>query len=259
MAGKILNPSIALFVLMAFPFVVLGYDLKTVAQNSSPKYYFTENDEKRKMAGLCIDIMQAIEKVAPEIEFVGADKFTPTARIFKYLETGKIDVYVGAARNKEREKISVYVDIPLYSVSHVVAVRMDDNVKVKSFRDIRALEERGVILTLFGTGTHKYLLQQHGLLIEARMTLSSLFDPMLYHRDKARPRFVYYHDLGLSYAIESQNLGKKVKLLPTKFRQYNHYIAFSKKVPPKIIAKVRAAVEQLVADGELARLHNKYR
>jgi len=49
-------------------------DLKTAAQNSSPKYYMLEDISMR---GICVDIIQAIEHADPEIHITGYHEFLP--------------------------------------------------------------------------------------------------------------------------------------------------------------------------------------
>ena len=104
MSIKFIFICLMLLVLLGFSHVVVGLELKTAMQNSAPKYFVIEKNGKKEMKGLCIDIMRAIEKVSPNITFIADDYFTPTARIWKYLEQGEIDVYVGAGSNKERQK-----------------------------------------------------------------------------------------------------------------------------------------------------------
>lgn len=229
----------------------LTIELNTAAQDSAPKYFLENNN----MKGLCIDIMEAIEKIDPKIKFKGQNRFIPFKRIKKMLKTGELDLFFGFVKNVSREKEYVFIEPALYNVNHVVAVRSDDDVDVKSFEDIRKLGANGAILTTFGTSTRRYLEKQGGLIIDdGSKTVISNLKKLL----RKRGRFFYYHNLGLVTSIRNINLENKIKILPTSFREYSQYVAFSKKVPADTIAKVKVALEKLALNGKLELIFKKY-
>ncbi|NQY95018.1 MAG: transporter substrate-binding domain-containing protein [Campylobacteraceae bacterium] len=224
----------------------------TAAQDSDPKYFL---DEQNKMKGLCIDIMMALESVDPEIKFKGQNIFLPFKRMSKMLKNGELDLFFGFVKNEIREKEYVFIDPALYTVNHVIAVRKDDTVEVNSFDDIRNLGKDGKIMTIFGTSTKRYLDKQGGLIIDDHgRTISSNLKMLL----KNRGRFVYYHNLGLITSIKKDKWENKIKVLPTSFRQYSQYVAFSKHVSKEKIQKIKTALEKLRLSGRLDTIFNKY-
>lgn len=252
MSGFIKYIVMSLLVFMTLASSALAIELKTAAQDSAPKYFKLKNG---KMGGLCVDIMQAIEKIDPEIKFVGHETFLPFKRMAQQLENGDIHVFFGFVKNKSREEKYNFVNIPLYQVNHVVAIRSDDNVDVKSFDDIRALGNDGKILTIFGTSTYRYLNKQGGLQIDdGGKNIPAVLKMLLLKRG----RFAYYHNLGLATSIRNEGLQDKVKILPTSFREYYQYAAFSKKIPQETVVEVEKALKKLSASGELARILDKY-
>ncbi len=227
-------------------------ELKTASQESFPKYYKTADG---KMCGVCIDIIRAIERIDPEIKFVGYQRFLPFKRLQSYLEQGKLDIFFGFKRSEKRGKKFTFLDLPLYQINYVVAVRTEDNIKIDSFDDIRNLGKKGQILTVLGTSASKFLHKQGGLLIDdAARTPSIALKKLL----AGRGSFVFYHDLGLKSIITKLGLDKKIKILPITFSTYWHYAAFSKYVPKSTINRVKIALEKLEKNGTLAEIRRKH-
>jgi hypothetical protein len=81
------------------PIDISAIELHTAAQDSAPKYFLNKN-----MDGLCVEIINAIEKVNSSIKFKGYETFLPFKRIQNNLEDGKIDVFFGFTKSKEREE-----------------------------------------------------------------------------------------------------------------------------------------------------------
>ncbi|MCJ8300350.1 MAG: transporter substrate-binding domain-containing protein [Pseudomonadales bacterium] len=232
-----------------------GFELLTAAQPSTPKYISMLQNGNPVIAGLCIDIMRAIEKTEPRVKFRGDQQYLPFSRIHSMLDKGSLDVFFGLAKNSQRLKKFTYIDMPLYSVHHVVAVRADDDVDVTTFAQIKALGQQGMLLTVNNTATHRYLNMQGGLIVDA----SSQNVPENLRKLLAkRGRFVYNHHLGLIDSINRENYSKKIKILPTNFRSYQHYVAFSKSVSADKIAIIRRALQKLQQTGELAEILKKY-
>lgn len=226
-------------------------ELKTAAQESFPKYYKSSDN---KMCGVCIDIIRSIEEADPEIKFTGYKNFLPFKRLQSYLEKGKLDVFFGFKKTAAREQKLHFLNIPLYQINYVVAVRAEDEIKIESFNDIRAMGEKGLILTVFGTSANNFLHKQGNLLIDdAARTPSIALKKLL----AGRGSFVFYHDLGLKSIINNLELENKVKILPVSFLTYWHYAAFSKQVPAAAIERVRNALEKLGENGVLSEIRRK--
>lgn len=230
-------------------------ELNTAAQaNSFPKYY--KNPNTGKMQGLAIDIMHAIEQQNSHLKFKGYDRPMPWKRLQDYLQRGKIDIFFGMTKNAQREHIYQFIPTPLYDVNHIVAVRSDDNIKVTDYNDIARLGNQGIILTIAGSAIVNYLTAQNEQLIvdSSGLTISDTLERLVRHRG----RFVYYHDLGLYGDIKRYNYQAQVKVLPTSFRHYSHYAAFSPSVPKTVVSEVTDALNSLQQNGKLQAIYERY-
>ena len=254
---KYLRRSILLFLAISLwigSFTANALELKTEYQDSCPKYY-QNDDRSSKFQGICIDIIRALEKEVPDLKIIAQNRFIPFKRIQQNLKNNKIDIFVGFAKNDKRVRQYQFVDIPLYEVNHVVAVRSDDSVAVKSFDDIRNLSDDNVILTNLGTATERYLKKQNGLNVDSLATnLEANFRKML----AKRGRFVYFHDMGLVSIVKRLYPDGEVKVLPTSFKKYNHYLAFSPGTPQSVVKKVEIALQRLADRGVLKKIQAKY-
>lgn len=229
-------------------------ELRTAYQNSFPKYYNHNQSEKAVPQGLCIDILQAIEKTAG-ITIKAPSGFLPFKRLQNQLATGEIDIFIGMAKNKSRLAKYTFLNTPLYAVHHVLAARQDDTVNIHSLDDIVTLAPNNIILTNFGTATERLLKAHKGLNVDSEgTTLQANLKKLLY----GRGRFICFHDLGLKAAIRQHGYSGTIKVLPITLRTYYHYIAFAPDTPTAVITKVDLALQKLQEDGTLAALHEKY-
>lgn len=237
------------------PSLASAYILKTYYQDGFPKYYIENIGNECVVRGLCPEVMRLIEKKAPNIKFVAPPELVRFNRIKSDLQHGVIDVFLGMTRTPEREKQFIYLDPPLYSLTHVLAVRHNDPIIINSFDDIRQLEEKGKILTNQGTSSANYLRKQGGLSVDAgAMTLSQNLTKL----EKGRGRFVYFHNLGLINTIRMEGWEEKVKILPVSFHSYSHYLVFSRYADPEAVRIVKRALKELAESGELQAVTEKY-
>lgn len=230
-------------------------ELNTAAQaDSFPKYY--QDPKTGKMQGLAIEIMQAIEKQNSRIKFTGYNRPMPWKRLQDYLQKGKLDIFFGITKSAYRERIYQFILTPLYPVNHVVAVRTDDDISVTNYDDIAKLGEQGIILTIAGSAIINYLASQNGKLIidSSGLTISDTLERLV----RKRGRFIYYHDLGLYGDIKRYNHQTRVKILPTSFRQYNHYAAFAPNTPKEVVLEVSQSLDSLQKTGQLQAIYKKY-
>jgi len=222
--------------------------LKTASQNSAPKYFIKQN----KMSGLCIDIIHAIENVNPKIKFKGYNSFLPFKRLQKYLEENKLNVFVGFKKTDKRQKKYIFINIPLYKINYVIAVRINDNIRINNILD---LKNKGVILTVKSTGASKYLYKYNNLTIDdSPKSPLTMLKMLLFFRG----RFAFYHDLGIKYLINLKQFKNKIKILPVQFLSYSHYIAFSDKTSIDTIKEVTHSLEILKGKKILSKIYKKY-
>lgn len=245
----------AIIVVLATPLIASSITLKTYYQDGFPKYYSESAETDCTVCGLCPEIMKLIEQKDPSIKFEAASQLVKFSRIRHDLKNGRIDVFFGMTRTPKREKQFVYLDPPLYSLKHVLAVRRDDPVLIKNFDDIRRLKDKGKILTNQGTSSEVFLKKQGGLVIDAGATNLS---QNLMKLEKGRGRFIYFHDLGLVNTIKREGWGKKVKILPVLFHKYSHYLVFSRHADPAAVKIVSRVLKELAKSGELQAVINKY-
>ncbi len=248
---------LAVFILLCFHYTAssaYSNELTTAFQKSYPKYYQPDPERKERVEGLCIDIIRAIEKTAA-ITIDAPDGFLPFKRLQNKLANGDIDIFVGMARNTVRLKQYIFIDTPLYEVNHIIAARKDDPAVINSFDDIRALAPDNIILTNLGTATEHLLKTQKGLNVDSDgPNLKSNLKKLIY----GRGRFICFHDIGLIGAIKRYGYEGQVKIFPSSFKKYYHYVAFSPTTPKEVISRIDKAIQELAASGELERIRSRY-
>lgn len=231
-------------------------ELRTAAQETAdPKFVSLNQGGKTVISGLCVEIMNAIERVEPDIKFKIDPQLQSLARLEAGLATGNLDAVCGLIRNKEREAKFTYIEPPLFRTDFLLAVRANDDVKITNWDDVRRLGDQGIILIISGHGAIKKLQKQGGLIID-----SSAKDPRtnIQKLVGGRGRFFYHRSPGIKEEITGAGAVGKVKLLPTVMDSQPFYMALSKTLPLDIAAKMRKAIELMANSGELHKLLDKW-
>lgn len=243
---------------LLFPNLAFATDVRTAAQESYPKFYKSSNG---KMQGLEMDIMGAIEKIAPDIRFVGDNDDTirvvPWKRVQSMLVQNQLDIIFGIADNaKRRTKGMMFFSTPLYKINYVFATTVDDNINISSLKDIEALKLKGKILALSGSASASALKKQNAnLIIDAQApTVKTNLEKLI----NKRGRFFYYHDLGILSSIKKERLQSQIKILPISLKSSNHKAAYSKQLPKEVVDKISKALQTLSENGELVKIYQKY-
>jgi polar amino acid transport system substrate-binding protein len=226
-------------------------ELKTAAQDSSKTKFDPSNPDR---PGVSLEIIKAVEKADPGLKFPGKENLTPLLRIEQDLEGGHTDVFFGFIKNEKREAKMRFEDPPVFTVRHKVAVAKGDDVSVSSFDDIRKLGDKGEITTLHGSAFHTFLEKQGGLQLSTAMNVRANIEKVLIKR----ARFHYNTDLNLSEMASDAEFKNKYKILPAVFSVEHDYVAFGKHVPEEKVKRVMAAVNKIIKNGELAKIHKKY-
>lgn len=209
----------------------------------------------RERPGVCIEIMQALQRLDPELHFTGIADSMSTARVEKELETGRLDVFFGFLKTPERLRRFQFADPPLFMQSSRVAVRSDDPVRVMSFDDIRALGLNGVILATQGTAHVSFLNKQGGLIVDDGARTS---DANLRKLVMGRGRFYYQGDLNLGFDIQAYGYAGRVRMLPVTFNHEGQYVVFSRRVSAVVVARVARGLQELERRGELQAIYRRY-
>jgi polar amino acid transport system substrate-binding protein len=144
--------------------------LRTAAQAATERKFIRLVERpggEIEVAGLCVDIHRAIERVEPGIRFVGDQRLLPAIRVEAELMYGALDAGCGFSRTLEREDRLVFVGPPLFLVQYHLAVRADDDVAVRDWDDVRRLRKDEGILTTHGFGAVTRLRQVGGLHVDS--------------------------------------------------------------------------------------------
>jgi hypothetical protein len=206
--------------------------------------------------GFCIDYVRALQRVDPGLQFSGLDDAMPLMRIESDLAAERIDLFFGLLKTRERAARFGFIDVPpLYNVRHQVAVRADDGVDVRSFDDIRALGNQGVVLATRGTGYVSFLAEQTGLVVDAgaadnAQNLRKLLG--------GRGRFFYQADATLRHVIEAEGLQARVRILPAAFHADAQLLAHAPSLAPERLARVVSAMRAVELNGMAAKLRAAY-
>ncbi len=229
----------------------IAVELRTAAQESEPK--FIKKAGGSEIAGICVEVMRAIEKIDSSIKFKGDQEFKPFNRIEIELESGELDVFVGAIKNKERELKYTYASVPIYHTRNIIAVRIDDDIKLDKLEDIKKLQDN-VILVNRGNAQADTL-KQEGYNVNDDGKLAEQNIKKLLAK---RGRFWYQDEISLKAALKDNKVQDQIKILPNNFDESGRYLAFSKKIPSETIGKIESALRVLTRSGELGKIFSKY-
>jgi polar amino acid transport system substrate-binding protein len=245
-----------LVIFLGISFFANAVEIKAIYQENYPKYFYSQENPK-KIDGICIRIMDAIHKNDPSIKFTASPILFPFKRIHSFLKKGKIDVFFGLTYKKEREAYLQYIKKPIYTVQHLIAVKADNPIQIHSFDDLRKIPNH-IIYSNYGTSTAKFLKKQGGLYIDdSGRTLQENLRKIL-TVGRWKNRFAYMHSLSMIHTIKKFYPNGEIRILPTAFHQYSHYVAFSKKVPISVVKQVEHAFNQEEKNGDLKKIRDLY-
>ena len=246
-----------LAVLAAFacslPATAQGIVVRTAAQDNNTLKYDFQHPPK---PGICVEVMRAMEALVPGLSFDGLDKPRSLARIENELAEGQIDVFCALIKTPARSARFQFIDVPVYTVRHKIAVRADDPVDIRSLDEIRKLGANGVIIVSRGTAHEDLLRAQTGLLLDASTRDTNVNLRKLLHQ---RGRFFYHTENALRHYIEAEGLDGKIRLLPTVFKEEGLYFAASRMLHPATAAQLKSALARLAERGQLQKIYASYR
>lgn len=225
--------------------------LRTAAQGNNT-IKFKLNGERK---GVCVDVFQALERIDPGLRFAGWDQPMSLPRVETALADHQLDVFCGLIRTPARDAKFSFIDVPVYTVRHRIAVRMGDPIQVRSLDDIRKLGPGAVVMVLKGTAHEESLRRQGGLTLDASTQHLDVHLRKLVH---GRGRFLYHTETALLRTIDMEKLGGQVKLLPVVLKEDNMLFAVSRGVPAATVDKLRHALQQMADRGELKKIHADY-
>lgn len=227
--------------------------LRTAAQEGTePKFIAAGKDT---IAGLCIDLMRAVEQIDPDLRFVGDQRWKPLIRAYSELATGQEDVQCAVQRSAERELRFRFVGPPLYTIEYQFLARIGDNVAIRNWDDVRALRPDGVVLINRGFAAGDILTALGGIEIDASSTNPQL---NLQKLIAGRGRLYFHRGPGLRKLLERTGTADKVKVLPQVMYSARLYFATSRQLDLRVAERLEKALFQLEKKGELDRLIRKW-
>lgn len=227
--------------------------LRTVAQEGTEPKFILEG--KDRVSGLCIDLMRAIEQADTGLRFSGEQQWEPLVRAYAELASGVHDVQCAVQRTAEREQKFHFIGPALYNAEYFFLARMQDNVVIRNWDDVRRLAPDGVVLVNRGYASADMLAALGGIEVDASSSNSQL---NLQKLIAGRARLYFHRSPGLRGMIERSGAAGKVRILPQVMHSAKLYFAVSKKLDSGIASRLERALFQLEKSGELARLVHKW-
>lgn len=227
--------------------------LRTAAQDNNALKYDLKNPTR---PGICVELLQAVESSDPELRFSGADQPMSLRRIEALLVDGQLDIFCALIRSPAREARMGFIEVPIYTVRHRIAVRAEDAVNVQSLDEIRRLGPEAAVIVNKSTAHEDLLRAAGGLQLDASSPDTSVNLKKLVAQ---RGRFYYHTENALLRYIEDGGLEGKVRLLPTVFKSEALYMAYSPRLAAATRQRLHQALEKLAKRGELERIYAGYR
>ncbi len=241
--------------LMAMASGTHALEIRLAVQDSPPKFF----RQGERWSGICVDIMRAIEYVAPELRFAPLGVSQSLKQIESGLERGTLDVACGLARTEKRDERFTVIDTPLYHTFFRVAVRHDDPVDVQSLAALRRLSQESPVMVEAGS------VQQEALVaLGVRVSSSGLRPSENLRRLMAgEGRFLLHNDFALQKRVQRHHLEGGIRILPFRLdlatTDSGRYFVVSKKAAPELAVQLERALAGLHRSGELDRIFESFR
>jgi glutamate/aspartate transport system substrate-binding protein len=201
-----------------------------------------------RAAGICPDILAAIERVEPRLHFSGYRRSRSLPGIEAGLESGSLDVACALIGSPHRHAIAVPAGKSVYITRHVLAARAGDPAVV---RDLRDLVRLGALVTSQRGSVFTDTLKAAGVRVDDATDDNGVnLRKML----GGHGRFAYVNELTLRHYIRTEGLDYKVRVLPVALGAEPAYFWVSRKADPALAPLLGAAIDRLKADGELDRI-----
>lgn len=220
-----------------------------LAQESvAPKWVF-EGDRPR---GMCADLLAAIERIDPALRFTGYDRPRSLAFIEDAMARGSAWAACALVESEVRRKVAVRASVPLYEARYRLAVVAGDKAQVNSLNELARMKP--LVNTPRGGG---YIadLKSHGIEVDDSSgdSLTNLRKTLHGHG-----RYTYLNESSMLYYIRVAGLEDHLTVLPTVFNQGSVYFWTSKRADPALAPAIEAALAKLKANGELARIYQRW-
>jgi glutamate/aspartate transport system substrate-binding protein len=223
-----------------------GMQVRVAAQEAmGPKWVRMPN----RVAGICPDIMAAVERIEPRLHFTGYRRSRSLRGIEAGLESGSLDAACALDESPRRRTIALQAGGSVYRTRHVLAARAGDTAVVRDLHDLVRLgalvtSPRGAVFTdqLKAAGVHvDDATDDNG--VNLRKMLAG------------HGRFACMHELTLRHYLRAEGLGPRVRVLAVVPAAQPAYFWVSRKADPALAGLLGVALDHLKADGELDRIY----
>lgn len=213
-----------------------------------PKWVHLRN----RLAGICPDILAAVERVEPRLRFSGYRQSRSLSGIEMGLENGNLDAACALASSRRRQAIARPVGPPVYIVHHRLVARASDNADIHSVQDLArtgalVIAQRGAMFT--------------EELRAAGVRVDDATDDNWVNLRKVlagHGRFVDINELTLHHYLRDGSLAQRLRILPAVLKEEPTYFWVSRKADPAIARLLGPALEKLGASGELERIYARH-
>ncbi len=227
--------------------------LRTVSQAGARIKYDVDGAGVPR-SGICLDILRAVQKLDPGLQFPGVERPHPLRRVELLLEEGGIDVFFCLLRRPERVQRWNYAPTPLYAVRHAVVVRADAALTLDGYDALARLSRRQPVVAMRGSILVRSL-QREGVTVTEVASDREALEMLL----RGRALAVYGQAQNLQQYIREAQLGARVRLQTQGFPLEHQYFVYRKDLPQAAVDRVTAALRRLEADGSLRRIAEAYR
>jgi glutamate/aspartate transport system substrate-binding protein len=226
-----------------------GMEVRVAAQEAiAPKWIQLPG----RAAGICPDILAAVERVEPRLHFTGYRRSRSLPAIEAGLESGSLDVACALAGSGRRHAIAVPTGKSVYLTRHMLAARAGDQAMVRGLQDLARL---GALVTSQRGSVFTEKLKAAGVRVDDATDDNGV---NLHKILAGHGRFAYLNELALLHYIRSGHLGSRVRVLPVVLGTEPSYFWVSRKADPALAPMLGAALDRLKADGELDRIFARW-
>lgn len=223
-----------------------GMDVRVAAQEAiAPKWILLPG----RTAGICPDIMAAVERVEPRLHFTGYRRSRSLPGIETGLETGSLDAACALIVSGRRHAIAMPVGKSVYVTRHMLAARAGDTAVVRNMHD---LVQMGALVTSQRGSVFTDELKAAGVQVDDATDDNGV---NLHKMLGGHGRFAYVNELTLQHYLRTEKLDRRVRVLPVVLGAEPSYFWVSRKADPKLGTMLGAALDRLKADGELDRIY----
>lgn len=205
-----------------------------------------------RVAGICPDVMAAIERIEPRLHFTGYDRSRSLPGIEAGLESGKLGAACALVASPRRNAIAVPVGKPVYIARHLLVARAGDTAVVRDMQDLVRL---GALVTTQRGSVFTDWLKAGGVQVDDATDDNGV---NLHKMLAGHGRFAYLNEVTLQHYIHSEALGPRIRVLPVVLGAAPSYFWVSRKAEPDLARLLGAALEKLKADGELDRIYTRW-